>query len=345
MKYEFVKDNNFEDIFEVSAKYEQWAHVKHQIFDMVNNYVAIINGLYLPIPFLVYDGEELIAYVQINYYSNKSIADICKLIVHESQQNKGYGRKILAEMIHWITNEFKGATITSSYNKDNLCAEALFAHCECSKIVTGDITNVTLEHRIVSPIENIYVDKIPYSNIENMVLYLEKYKKLPDLTVGNSDGIHFERISKEKISTLIEMEIDESQEDFVMPFVDSIASAYSELYEEEITLAWAICDGEKTIGLFEIVYANGDEYPELKGEKVYELFRVIIDKRFQRSGYGKKAVEVFLDYVKQKPLGEADNIVVSVVEGNEVAYKLYEKYGFEYFGRDKYNYRAMKRSI
>lgn len=35
MKFINVTDKNFEDIFLVSAKYEQWQYVKHHIFDML----------------------------------------------------------------------------------------------------------------------------------------------------------------------------------------------------------------------------------------------------------------------------------------------------------------------
>ena len=66
LKFCYVTDKNFEDIFEVSAKYEQWEYVKHHIFDMVNNYVAVVNEAYLPIPFLVYEDSKVTGYVQVN---------------------------------------------------------------------------------------------------------------------------------------------------------------------------------------------------------------------------------------------------------------------------------------
>lgn len=55
-----------------------------------------------------------------------------------------------------------------------------------------------------------------------------------------------------------------------------------------------------------------------------------------------KAIQLFMDYVKKKPLGEADGIVLSVVEGNNVALKLYESFGFKVIGEDKYGHIAMR---
>ncbi len=32
-----------------------------------------------------------------------------------------------------------------------------------------------------------------------------------------------------------------------MPFVDSLAQSFSDLFEEEITITYAVCDGEKAV--------------------------------------------------------------------------------------------------
>lgn len=48
-------------------------------------------------------------------------------------------------------------------------------------------------------------------------------------------------------------------------------------------------------------------------------------------------------YLQTKPLGEADDVVVSVVEGNDAAMKLYGKFGFQIIGKDKYGHIAMKK--
>lgn len=345
MKYVFVNDNNFEDIFGVSAKYEQREYVKHHVFDMVNNYVAVINERYLPLPFLVYKEEKLIAYVQLNYYEQTSIYDICKLIVHETEQNKGYGTYILEDVIRWIQSNCESGTITSTYNKNNLLADKLFSKFGFEKKENEEQVCLSFSFFGEAKYDVKGFESIPYTNVGEMVLKLKKEKRIPECLIGNPEKINFKRIDEESSSILIEMCTTEEQEDFVMPFVDSLASAYSEFFEKEVTVAYALCDGNKTVGLIEIAFVNGEEFPEFQNKNVYELFRLIVDKKYQKQGYGKKAVELFLDYVEKKPLGEADVIVLSVVEGNDVAYQLYEKCGFQYFGRDKYQYRAMKKSI
>lgn len=78
MRFVNITNENFEDIFQVTAKYEQWEYVKHHVFDMVDNYVAIINRIYLPIPFLIYEETRMIGFVQVNYYDKEPLFEICK---------------------------------------------------------------------------------------------------------------------------------------------------------------------------------------------------------------------------------------------------------------------------
>ena len=75
MKFVYVTNENFEDIFEVSAKYEQWQYVKHHIFDMVDNYAAVVNEAYLPIPFLVYEEDRIVGFVQVNRKEEHSMEE------------------------------------------------------------------------------------------------------------------------------------------------------------------------------------------------------------------------------------------------------------------------------
>ena len=188
-------------------------------------------------------------------------------------------------------------------------------------------------------------DKVPFSKISEFGNKVKSLGKCPKDIIGSEDGIHFRKISMDDCEKIIEMGLYESQEDYVMPFVDSLAESYSDLFAEELTVTYALCNGKEPVGLMELEYIKGDSFPNLKGEMVYELFRILLDKKYQKQGYGTKAVQLFLDYIKTKPLGDADIVVVSVVEGNNEALKLYEKFGFEVIGRDKYEHIAMKRRI
>lgn len=346
MKFVYVTNKNFEEIFAVSAKYEQWEYVKHHIFDMVNNYVAIVNERYLPIPFLVYECDTLIGFVQINYDEKKSLYEICKLIVHETEQGRGYGAKILSEVRKWICIRSGQGMITASYKASNSAADKLFSNAGFSRSAVGDQVTaaVAIQGSEKEPPESEF-ENPPYAALDAFVNRIKGLKKYPDNSIGNEEEIHLEKINTEKCEEIIEMKLLESQEDYVMPFVDSLAESFSDLFEEEITVSYALCDGRKTVGLVEIRYMTGEEFPGLKEKPVYDLFRILVDKKYQKNGYGTRAVQVLLDYVKKRPLGDADDIVVSVVEGNDVALKLYERFGFEIFGKDRYGHIALRKNL
>ncbi len=346
MRFVNVTDENFEDIFMVSAKFEQWEYVKHHIFDMVNNYIAIVNEKYLPIPFLVYENDSIIGFVQVNYDDKKSSYEICKIIVHETEQNKRYGTNILSEVINWLGIKFGQGTMTATYKVVNIAAAKLFSNGGFKGRVVGDEVVATMEFsNSEKALLHSEFEEIPYATVGEFAKRIRELKKYPENIIGDEKEIYFRKVNGDNCKQIIEMQLFESQEEYVMPFVDSLAQSYSDLFEEEITITYALCNCEKTVGLVEIRYVKGEVFPELKDKMVYELFRILVDKEYQKEGYGTKAVQLFLNYVKDKPLGDADDMVVSVVEGNDAALKLYEKFGFEIIGKDKYEHIALGRKI
>ena len=55
---------------------------------------------------------------------------------------------------------------------------------------------------------------------------------------------------------------------------------------------------------------------------------MMIDNDHQGKGYGRAALEQFLDVIKTFPLGKATKMLTSVVPDNIPATKLYESLGF-----------------
>lgn len=64
----------------------------------------------------------------------------------------------------------------------------------------------------------------------------------------------------------------------------------------------------------------------------YEIWRFMIDKRYQGRGYGKEALKLALDFIKTWPCGKADLCWISYNSENEIARKLYSSLGFEETG-------------
>lgn len=64
----------------------------------------------------------------------------------------------------------------------------------------------------------------------------------------------------------------------------------------------------------------------------YNLWRLMIDKDYQNRGFGRKAVQLALDYIKTFPCGEAEYCWLSYEPENIAARQLYRSFGFEETG-------------
>ena len=150
------------------------------------------------------------------------------------------------------------------------------------------------------------------------------------------DNITLEKITyKNYIKVIWGLKVSPKQKNFVASNMCSLAEAYVAITNGCVALPFAIYKGKKPIGFLMIGYgANEDDF---EGEdpafiemakKSYCLWRFMIDKRYQGNGYGRRAMEVALDYIKTFPCGKADTCWLSYEPENEVAKKLYASFGF-----------------
>lgn len=113
-------------------------------------------------------------------------------------------------------------------------------------------------------------------------------------------------------------------------FVASVETSLEEagLYPEACARFWAIHDGDAVVGFAMISDGIPDEVlaadPTLLGP--YYLWRLLIDERHQRKGYGSAALDAIVDYVQTRP--SARTLLVSVHPGEGGPQPFYERYGF-----------------
>ena len=60
---------------------------------------------------------------------------------------------------------------------------------------------------------------------------------------------------------------------------------------------------------------------------------MMIDRRQQNRGYGKAAMTKLLDYIRQKPFGESDHVLLTCSPDNRRAMSIYHSFGFTESGR------------
>ena len=151
------------------------------------------------------------------------------------------------------------------------------------------------------------------------------------------EQITLEKITyKNYIKVIWGLKVNRKQKNFVARNECSLAEAYVALTNGGVALPFAICRNKKPIGFLMIGYGVSseeeweDENPEFieMAKKSYCLWRFMIDKRYQGKGYGRKAMQLVLDYIRSFPCGEAKTCWLSYEPENEVAKKLYASFGF-----------------
>ena len=66
----------------------------------------------------------------------------------------------------------------------------------------------------------------------------------------------------------------------------------------------------------------------------YCIWRFMIDKKYQRKGYGSQAIKLAIDFIMTWPNGKAKYCYLSYEPKNELAKKMYQKLGFVENGQE-----------
>ena len=67
-----------------------------------------------------------------------------------------------------------------------------------------------------------------------------------------------------------------------------------------------------------------------EAKNYYTLWKLMIDSRYQNRGYGRKALEFGIQYLRER--FSISEVYTGVVPGNTIAKKLYEAIGFRETG-------------
>ena len=120
-------------------------------------------------------------------------------------------------------------------------------------------------------------------------------------------------ITKETVRLVTALDVGPDQHGLVAPNSVSIAEAHFE------PKAWfrAIYFGEEPAG-FAMVWRDPDE-------RLFYIWRFMVDARFQGKGVGRRALELLLDEARADGV---DEVTLSVVPGPHSALAFYERCGF-----------------
>ena len=126
--------------------------------------------------------------------------------------------------------------------------------------------------------------------------------------------VTLQEVTKETIWSVMTLEVAEDQGHLVAPNSMSIAEAYFE------PKAWfrAICADEAPVGF--LMLFDDPDAPR------YYLWRMMLAEGQQRKGYGTRALELLVEYVRTRP--NATEIIVGAIPGEGSPQPFYERFGF-----------------
>ena len=131
--------------------------------------------------------------------------------------------------------------------------------------------------------------------------------------------ISLRKITRENIDEVLALKVSEDQRTFVSANSESLAQAY--VYSET-AFPFAVYEDSMVVGFIMMGYYEAKNY--------YTLWKLMIDSRYQNRGYGRKALEFGIQYLRER--FSISEVYTGVVPGNTVAKKLYEAIGFRETG-------------
>ena len=113
-------------------------------------------------------------------------------------------------------------------------------------------------------------------------------------------------------------------------FVASVEESFRHAIEDARAMPryWTVNDGDEVVGF--VMISDGIPAERLATDKdlvgPYFLWRLLIDRRKQRRGYGTAALDAVVEYLRTRP--HADVLYTSAAQGEGTPQPFYEQYGF-----------------
>jgi len=140
------------------------------------------------------------------------------------------------------------------------------------------------------------------------------------LFIGGVLMIYLKEVTEKNWREVNSLKVEEKQQSYVSSNVGILARTY--VYRSQNGQAKAIYNDNEIVGL--LMYRECDEV------QAFVLDQMMIDKRFQRRGFGEEAALIAIELMKGDK--KYNRIVLCYCDGNIAAKDLYTKMGFYHTG-------------
>ena len=136
------------------------------------------------------------------------------------------------------------------------------------------------------------------------------------------DHITLQKVDESNFIPCFNLELNDWQEEFVSHPIRSLAQAY--VYYKQCT-PFAVFSVSEVVGYVMVIYDYDEE--------AYNIWHLMVDRRHQGKGLGRAAMELALEYIRTKPFGDSNRVLLTVNPKNSAACALYRALGFAETGR------------
>ena len=146
--------------------------------------------------------------------------------------------------------------------------------------------------------------------------------------------IRLEEINGKNYRDMLNLRVREDQKSLVAPNGISLIEAYIAVSHHGHAFPFGIYDGDTPVGFCMIGFDADDDWEDAPAvaRGNYNLWRLMIDERYQGKGFGKAAMEQIMAFIESQPCGAASCCWVSYEPENEAAKTLYASFGFKETG-------------
>lgn len=146
-----------------------------------------------------------------------------------------------------------------------------------------------------------------------------------------SKELKLRKIDESNFIECFNLSLGERQDRFVSHPIRSLAQAY--VYYNQCT-PFGIYSNDTIVGYVMVIYDYDEE--------TYNIWHMMIDEKYQGKGYGSIAIKLCIDYIKSKPFGSSNDVILTCNIDNSIAIHIYEKIGFKDTGERDDNELVMK---
>lgn len=136
-------------------------------------------------------------------------------------------------------------------------------------------------------------------------------------------AILLEKITADNFLDAFHLKLKREQKKYVSHPIRSLAQAY--VYRDQCQPFGIYCDA-CMVGYVMVIYDDTTLQ--------YAIWHMMIDRSQQGRGFGKAALRLVLEYIKKKPFGDSDSVVLTCNKKNDHALGLYRALGFVLTGNE-----------